>query len=207
MILTCFLEWLTAIMQGLIAIATIALAYIAWRSFLREAPQKTTPPSTEESETKEVEEKESLIVVNAHRVNSGEKLVFPEKGDPDSDFYFINNDDEKKAFQTILTLCSERIPKKFDLHPLSPEIQVISPMYRGLVGVDSLNAELQKRLNPSQDGIKLGSREIRIQDKVMQIKNNYEKEIFNGDIGSVVGVDKSVLSTRITFPFQKKRPC
>jgi exodeoxyribonuclease V alpha subunit len=136
------------------------------------------------------QEKESLIVVNAHRINRGEKLVLPEKGDPDSDFYFISQNDEKKAFQTIMSLCSERIPKKFNLHPLSPEIQVISPMYRGLVGVENLNAELQKKLNPLQEGLKLGSREIRIRDKIMQIKNNYEKEVFNGDIGSVVDVDQ-----------------
>lgn len=145
------------------------------------------------------QEKESLIVVNAHRINRGEKLVFPEKGDPDSDFYFISHDDEKKAFQTIMSLCSERIPKKFNLHPLSPEIQVISPMYRGLVGVENLNAELQKKLNPLQEGLKLGSREIRIRDKVMQIKNNYEKEVFNGDIGSVVDVDQKAYRLIVNY--------
>ena len=145
------------------------------------------------------QEKESLIVVNAHRVNRGEKLVFPEKGDPDADFYFINHDDDKKAFQTIMSLCSERIPKKFKLHPLSPEIQVISPMYRGLVGVENLNAELQKKLNPLQEGLKLGSREIRIHDKVMQIKNNYEKEVFNGDIGSVVDVDQKAYRLIVNY--------
>jgi exodeoxyribonuclease V alpha subunit len=62
-------------------------------------------------------------------------------------------------------------------------------MYRGIIGVDNLNTELQKRLNKYQEGLKLGNREIRIHDKIMQIRNNYEKEIFNGDIGIVVDID------------------
>ncbi|MFC2166930.1 ATP-dependent RecD-like DNA helicase [Acidobacteriota bacterium] len=145
------------------------------------------------------QEKESLIVHNAHRVNHGEKIVHPEKGDTESDFYFIKQEDDQKAFQTIISLCSDRIPKKFNLNPLSPEIQVISPMYRGVVGVENLNVELQKRLNPNQEGLKLGSREIRIYDKVMQIKNNYDKNVFNGDIGSVVDVDKRTFRITVNY--------
>jgi exodeoxyribonuclease V alpha subunit len=72
-------------------------------------------------------------------------------------------------------------------------------MYRGLVGVENLNAELQKKLNPLQEGLKLGSREIRIHDKVMQIKNNYEKEVFNGDIGSVVDVDQKAYRIIVNY--------
>lgn len=145
------------------------------------------------------QEKESLIVYNAHRVNHGEKLVYPEKGDTESDFYFIHQEDDQKAFQTIINLCSTRIPQKLNLNPLSPEIQVISPMYRGIVGVENLNTELQRRLNPDQDGLKLGSREIRIYDKVMQIKNNYDKDVFNGDIGSVVNVDKRAFRIVVNY--------
>ncbi|MCJ7580537.1 MAG: ATP-dependent RecD-like DNA helicase [Candidatus Aminicenantes bacterium] len=160
-----------------------------------------------ESETVEVvrldeifrQEKESLIVYNAHRVNQGEKIVHPEKGDTESDFYFINQEDDQKAFQTIISLCSDRIPQKLNLHPLSQEIQVISPMYRGVVGIENLNLELQKRLNPGQEGLKLGSREIRIYDKVMQIKNNYDKIVFNGDIGAVVDVDKRAFSVTVNY--------
>ena len=145
------------------------------------------------------QEKESLIVYNAHRVNHGEKLVYPEKGDTESDFYFIHQEDDQKAFQTIINLCSDRIPQKLNLNPLFPEIQVISPMYRGIVGVENLNIELRKRLNPDQDGLKLGSREIRRYDKVMQIKNNYDKDVFNGDIGAVVDVDKRTFSTVVNY--------
>jgi len=145
------------------------------------------------------QEKDSLIVSNAHRINQGERLIYPGKGDRDSDFYFIGQEDETKAFQLIMSLCSFKIPRKLGLHPLSPQIQVISPMYRGIMGVDNLNVELQNRLNPRQDGLKLGNREIRIRDKVMQIRNNYEKDVFNGDIGSVVDIEKKSYQLGVNF--------
>lgn len=145
------------------------------------------------------QEKDSLIVSNAHRVNHGKPLIYPQKGDKDSDFYFIHHEDEQKAFKTIMNLCSYNIPQKLNLDPLSPQIQVISPMYRGVVGVENLNSELQNRLNPFREGLKLGNREIRIKDKVMQVKNNYEKEIFNGDIGSVVDLDKRAYRIFVNF--------
>ena len=135
------------------------------------------------------QEKDSLIVQNAHRVNQGLSLVHPPRGVKDADFYFIPQNDDKKAFSTIMKLCGYSIPKRFGIKALSSDIQVISPMYRGIVGVDNLNSELQKRLNKYQEGLKLGTREIRIHDKVMQLRNNYEKEIFNGDIGLVVDTD------------------
>jgi exodeoxyribonuclease V alpha subunit len=102
----------------------------------------------------------------------------------------LYREDEEEAFQLILTLCSSRIPKKLNLPPLSPQIQVISPMYRGRVGVDNLNKELQKHLNPLSEGLPVGNREFRLYDKVMQIRNNYDKDIFNGDIGSVKDFDR-----------------
>lgn len=145
------------------------------------------------------QEKGSLIVRNAHRINCGEALIYPEKGDRNADFYFMGQNDEQKVYETILNLCSIHVPQKLDLAPLSPQIQVISPMYRGTVGVDNLNAALQKRLNPSGETLKLGSREIRVRDKVMQIRNNYEKDVFNGDIGVVAEIDKSRFSILVRF--------
>jgi len=136
------------------------------------------------------QEKDSLIVKNAHRVNQGLSLVHPPRGVKDADFYFIPQNDDKKAFSTIIKLCGYSIPQRFGIKALSPFIQVISPMYRGIIGVDNLNTELQKRLNKYQEGLKLGNREIRIHDKVMQVRNNYEKEVFNGDIGIVVDIDR-----------------
>jgi exodeoxyribonuclease V alpha subunit len=89
-----------------------------------------------------------------------------------------------------MSLCCYNIPHKLGVPALSPQIQVISPMYKGKCGVDNLNLELQARLNPRGEGLKVGSREFRVRDKVMQVRNNYEKDIFNGDIGLVVHIDK-----------------
>ncbi len=145
------------------------------------------------------QEKDSLIVLNAHRINQGQSLIYPPREDKDSDFYFIHTEDEAKVFQTIVKLCTYSVPHKLNLNPLSPQIQVISPMYRGLAGVDNLNQELQKRLNPSGEALRMGSRELRLHDKVMQVRNNYEKEVFNGDIGSVVHVDKQRFALVVEF--------
>ncbi|MCK4645598.1 MAG: ATP-dependent RecD-like DNA helicase [Candidatus Aminicenantes bacterium] len=145
------------------------------------------------------QEKDSLIVLNAHRINRGESLIYPPKGEKDADFYFIRQDDEQKVFKTIMSLCTSRIPEKLNLQPLSAQIQVISPMYRGLIGVDNLNKELQQRLNPNREGLKFGNREIREHDKVMQVRNNYEKEVFNGDIGMVAYVDRNSYRVGVEF--------
>ena len=145
------------------------------------------------------QEKESLIVVNAHLVNQGRPIVHPPRGDKTADFYFIRQDDEHKAFQTILKLCSWSVPAKLGLSPLSTQIQVISPMYRGVVGVDNLNRELQRRLNPRGEGLTVGTREFRARDKVMQLRNDYEKEVFNGDIGTVLHADKEKFRVFVDF--------
>ncbi len=145
------------------------------------------------------QEKDSLIVLNAHRVNRGESLIYPAKGEKESDFYFIHQEDEEKVFKTIINLCTFRIPQRLHLNPLSPQIQVISPMYRGLVGVDNLNTELQKKLNPFREGLKFGTREIRVHDKVMQIRNDYEKEVFNGDIGLITHIDDQAYRVFVDF--------
>jgi len=143
--------------------------------------------------------KESFIVLNAHRVNQGESLVFPPRGDRDADFYFIPQNDERKVFAMVLKMCSWSVPRKLGLSPLSPQIQVISPMYKGLVGVDSLNQELQKRLNPRGRGLKAGLREFRVRDKVMQVRNDYDKDVYNGDIGTILHVDEARFRIFVDF--------
>jgi exodeoxyribonuclease V alpha subunit len=137
------------------------------------------------------QEKESLIVINAHRVNQGEPIIQPPRTDKDADFYFIPQSDEHKAFQTICKMCTWSIPHKLGLSPLDPRIQVISPMYKGLVGVDHLNTELQARLNPGGEGLQVGARTFKARDKVMQVRNDYDKDVFNGDIGSVLHADRA----------------
>jgi exodeoxyribonuclease V alpha subunit len=145
------------------------------------------------------QEKESLIVVNAHRINQGQSLVYAPRSDKNADFYFIRQEDDQKAFQTILKMCSSSIPYKLGLSPLSPQIQVISPMYKGVVGVDHLNAELQARLNPGGEGLQAGTRVFRAHDKVMQVRNDYDKDVFNGDIGSVLHADRAKYRLFVDF--------
>jgi exodeoxyribonuclease V alpha subunit len=145
------------------------------------------------------QEKESLIVVNAHRINQGQSLVYAPRSDKNADFYFIRQEDDQKAFQTILKMCASSIPYKLGLSPLSPQIQVISPMYKGVVGVDHLNTELQARLNPGGEGLQAGTRVFRPRDKVMQVRNDYDKDVFNGDIGSVLHVDRAKYRLFVDF--------
>jgi len=145
------------------------------------------------------QERDSLIILNAHRINRGEKLIYPPREERNADFYFLHHEDEETAFKTIMTLCCFNIPQKFGLPALTPKIQVISPMYKGLCGVDNLNVELQARLNAHQEGLKVGNKEFRARDKVMQIRNNYDKEIFNGDIGMVLWADKQRFRLLVDF--------
>lgn len=134
--------------------------------------------------------RESMIVVNAHRVNEGELPVLEERRDDElRDFYFIRNDDPDAALEIIKTLVTERIPKRYGLDPVD-EVQVLSPMHRGSVGTQRLNLELQRVLNTSK-----GARVVRAGvtyqegDKVMQLRNNYSKDVYNGDIGRIFKID------------------
>lgn len=131
---------------------------------------------------------ESLIIVNAHRINQGEFPVAAPPQDKKADYYFIEREDPDQAMALIKELCATRLPKSFHLDPYE-DIQVMTPMHRGLVGVASLNSELQMLLNPTGKEVIRGGRCFRVNDKVMQIVNNYEKEVFNGDIGRVVGIE------------------
>jgi len=130
----------------------------------------------------------SLIVVNAHRVNRGEHLQLKASPGQQTNLYFINREEPEKVLAVIKELCKRRLPSVFHLDPLE-DIQVMTPMHRGTVGVANLNAELQNLLNPNGKAVARGGRLFRVNDKVMQIKNNYEKEAFNGDIGRIVGID------------------
>ena len=145
------------------------------------------------------QERGSLIVRNAHRVNQGLGLIYPPREDRESDFYFIHHEDEEKSFKTIMSLCCFNIPQRLGVPALSLQIQVLSPMYKGKCGVDNLNLELQARLNPRSEGLKVGNREFRVGDKVMQVRNNYEKEVFNGDIGLVVHIDRTNFRLLVDF--------
>ncbi len=131
----------------------------------------------------------SQIVVNAHRINAGEfPDIRPRKDfETQTDFFFIERDEPEKVLETLVWLARERIPSRFGLDPVE-EIQVISPMHKGVVGAENLNRQLQKTLNPRPEGISRGGTVFRLNDKVMQIRNNYDKEVFNGDIGKIVKI-------------------
>lgn len=141
----------------------------------------------------------SMIIVNAHKVNQGEFPILKEiERKEAADFYFIQEEEPEKALNQILTLCSERIPKHFGFHPIR-DIQVLTPMHKGVIGAINLNLELQKKLNSNQQSIIHGSRLFKLHDKVMQIVNNYDKEIFNGDIGWVSRIDPEDRELTIDF--------
>jgi exodeoxyribonuclease V alpha subunit len=143
---------------------------------------------------------ESLIIVNAHRINQGlfPRLVRPNSGNL-SDFYLIEQDDPERVAAPITELCRKRIPERFSLDPFS-QIQVLTPMHKGLVGTTHLNQTLQEALNPSQKSISRLGTLFKEGDKVMQVRNNYTKEVFNGDIGTIANID--LQSAGITVRYQ-----
>lgn len=141
---------------------------------------------------------ESLIIVNAHRINNGVMPVLKSPGGKREDFYFIQKENPEEVLKLILELVTDRIPKRFKLHPVD-DIQVLTPMHRGTVGAENLNLALRQTLNPREDGVTRGGRNFRVNDKVMQVRNNYDKDVFNGDIGRIVKIDTEMQEVTIAF--------
>ena len=129
----------------------------------------------------------SLIITNAHRINRGEFPKIDSTGS-DQNFYFIERKEPEAMLEGILELITKKIPSRFGMHPIN-DIQVLTPMHKGLIGTANLNAVLQEALNPSQEILTRGGRTFKTGDKVMQIKNDYEREVFNGDIGRIEAID------------------
>lgn len=142
--------------------------------------------------------KEGLIIMNAHRINNGEMPIISHDGGRLHDFYFFPTEEPEKAMEKIVELCKEKIPGRFGYDPIE-EIQVLTPMHRGVVGAASLNAELQKHLNPSVDELVRGGKVFKTGDKVMQIRNSYDKEVFNGDFGRIIRIDHEVHEVVVNF--------
>jgi exodeoxyribonuclease V alpha subunit len=141
---------------------------------------------------------QSKIIVNAHQINQGHMPeLTPVQGNLE-DFYFIEQDDPEQALRIILELVSTRIPRRFHLDPVN-EIQVLSPMHKGAVGTGNLNMKLQEVLNPTDVKLTRGERVFRLNDKVMQIRNNYDKEVFNGDMGQITSIDPENNMVIVTF--------
>jgi exodeoxyribonuclease V alpha subunit len=132
--------------------------------------------------------RESSIIVNAHLINQGRMPNLTSSPEKLDDFYFIEQEDPQKVLEMIITLVKERIPKRFGFDPID-DIQVLTPMHRGIIGGTNLNVALQKALNPGEEGVSRMGRLYRVGDKVMQISNNYDKEVYNGDIGRIAAID------------------
>ena len=140
---------------------------------------------------------ESNIIVNAHRVNHGEMILVNNK--MGSDFFFIKKDgvDPGDVAKELVGLVKKRLPEKFGVSPF--DIQVLSPMRKGASGTQALNLLLQEALNPGQGGINRNGIVYRNGDKVMQLRNNYDKEVFNGDIGFISMVDEQMKVITVDF--------
>ncbi|HEY0790709.1 MAG TPA: ATP-dependent RecD-like DNA helicase [Chthoniobacterales bacterium] len=140
----------------------------------------------------------SRIIVNAHRINSGQ---VPEAGGRESDFFLLERDEPDSIQATLLELVSRRIPQKLAADPITG-IQVLCPMNRGSLGARGLNLLLQEKLNPLRDGEAMVDRfgtQFRLRDKVIQTENDYDKEAFNGDIGQIMAIDPEEREVTVRF--------
>ena len=143
----------------------------------------------------------SYIVRNAHRINQGQLPIFAKEA---SDFFLFKTDDPEQAAELAVELVQTRIPRKFGFRP--DEIQVLSPMYRGAAGVSNLNRRLQETLNPPGEHKperRVGGSVFRLGDRVMQVRNNYDKEVYNGDLGRIVRLDP--IEQRVTVDMEGRR--
>jgi exodeoxyribonuclease V alpha subunit len=140
---------------------------------------------------------QSQIVVNAHRINAGQMPSL--KRESGGDFFFVAEEDPIRAQHLVLDFVQRRIPTHYHLNPMT-DIQVLSPMYKGPVGVTSLNEELQARLNPNAFvSLEWGGRVLRLGDKVMQVRNDYDKDVFNGDVGWIRTIDRENSTIKVEF--------
>ncbi len=138
----------------------------------------------------------SKIIVNAHRINAG---MFPDlSNDKGGDFFFMEEEDPDKLTDLIVNLVDSRLPKAYGFDSFD-DIQVLAPMNRGTIGNRNLNDVLQKKLNPSYDPLVKMGRSFHDDDKVMQIKNNYDKDVYNGDVGRIKRIDKTEQEVVVVF--------
>lgn len=141
---------------------------------------------------------QSMIVVNAHRINQGQLPLPATREPPEADFYWIEQDDPATVRDMIAGLVCERIPHAFGVDPMR-DIQVLAPMHKGEAGTQSLNEVLRERLNPSGPEVVRGYARFRLGDRVLQTKNDYEKDVFNGDLGHIEDVDPDEGEILVSF--------
>lgn len=139
----------------------------------------------------------SKIITNAHAINQGNLPQFPKDGDP-SDCYFIETEEPETAVAMIAKLVRDSIPKRFGMRPMK-DIQILTPMQKGALGAQNLNATMQQALNPTGDQIERFGILFRHGDRVMQTENDYDKEIYNGDLGHIERIDLEASEVTIRF--------
>jgi len=140
----------------------------------------------------------SNIVDWAHTINAGRVPPIPKRSNDLSDLYFIEKEEPEEILRLILTLCMERIPQRFGFDPVR-DVQVLAPMHKGVLGVGNLNQELRAALNPRRSAARETPSGLLEGDKVMQVRNNYDKEVFNGDLGFVSIIDPVDSTVTIRF--------
>ncbi len=138
----------------------------------------------------------SAIIRNAHRINRGEMPDL--RTQKDADFFFLETEEPERVAETIRDLCVRRLPAKYGFNPMT-DIQVLCPMQRGETGAAAMNGLLQAALNPSPETVKYAGTTYRLGDKVMQIRNNYDKNVFNGDMGFISNIDREEGTVWIRF--------
>ena len=138
----------------------------------------------------------SRIVMNAHRINKGEQIDM--RGGRDSDFFFAAKETNGEVVELVVKYCTENLPRYYHVDALQ-DIQVLTPMQRGVCGAANLNQVLQEAMNPGSILLRRGGMQYRLHDKVMQIRNDYDKEVFNGDIGVINHVDMEERELTVNF--------
>lgn len=132
--------------------------------------------------------RESMIVVNAHRINEGEFPLGSPHAPPKADFFWVEKENLLELQALVLRMVCERIPEAYGLDPMT-DVQVLTPMHKGEVGTIALNRLLQERLNAQGRELVRGQRTYRVGDRILQLRNNYDKEVFNGDLGRILAFD------------------
>ena len=140
---------------------------------------------------------QSMIVTNAHLINTGDTPLL--SGAKDRNFFFIEEEEPEEVVHQITSLISDRLPRHYSYHPID-DIQLLCPMRRGILGSENFNTCLQEVLNPNTDESLRGWHTFRNGDKVMQIRNNYDYDVFNGDIGRIVEIDQIEKIVDVRFP-------
>jgi exodeoxyribonuclease V alpha subunit len=146
------------------------------------------------------QDRQSLIVANAHRILQGQTLMAP-NDNLQRDFMLLARESEEEILQSVKDLVSEELPRALRLAPdeVAHAIQLLTPMHRGMLGTIQLNREMQNLLNPVGDSLQRGESLLRVKDKVMQLRNNYDKGIYNGDLGRITGIDRKEGKIQVDF--------